>query len=508
MLFHLNRVYQIALFLVIVCCIYFRFYHIQEIGILHPDAFFYWESGREWMLGNEIVTEHFRPFIYWLYGKILWIGGDNDWSIKAFNGICDILTGITLIWSAWSLRKNLTLALSICASYLILWQPMAMSRTETVHTVSALFITLTVACLIKWTEKLNKLFIFLSGLFLSFAWLTHPDLAVLGLAVFFTILYKIFSGFETSRRETFKTFMVNFIIFLVGYFIVLFLFIERLGLDVIIQSLLANHKAQTKSMTGSVLWRFIYFSYHYLRINLGGLAGLGLYIFSIGLFLINAIKHKISSKDFVVFIFPVVYLILCSLLFARILIPRLLLPLIPLIIFFIHLQFHEFFKRKLITPILLSGFIIVLNLKSFSLAKTQEISPYRQIHNRYEKFISASDKMLITPLTIQSIHSPLMKKIYLHGNGEYLIFSEEESLDQVISERNITYVWISHILRDERVFGKNIKPKNVERLRTLYKMEPKDYNSEKERILLREYLKSKNATLVDQSNLGELYELK
>lgn len=487
--------------------IYFRFNRLQDVGIEYPDSFFYWQTAFDWYHGTETLTEHFRPFIYWLYSKVMMVIGPSEWSIRFFNASCDCLVGCLIVQAGWILRRSVLLGLTAAVSYFFLLQPLMAARSETVAIPSSLFLLLAFNMTLLWTQNQKAILIFLAGTFLGMSWMTHPDLAVLGSSLTIIILVKLIASKRIDGPKFWPLFFKFFGLFLLGYFLVFGIFLMKFGLSETLENFLENHKSQTKSLKGNLPWRLAYYSYHYIRINLGKF-GLILFLMSCLSYGHKIIKGKFSSQDIILLSFPLLYLFFCALLFARTLIPRLLIPLVPMILLTIFIQVYDLLpKWRRIALISLGLLFVFINHQTWSFSRDQNVSIYKKIDERYSPMLKENSKLLIGPIATNHIHSPLTRKVYLGGKGFYLSSSKEASLNDVVIKNAITHVWIADILYDERVFGKNLKFTYEERLKTLFNMDPKSYTVEAERSALRSFLKDR-AELKHKSNFGELYELK
>jgi len=488
----------------------FRFIRTIQIGAGGDDAAFYWQTAYEWLHGNKELSEHFRPFIYWLNAQIMGLTGPNDWILRVANGVWDSLTAVMLVYLGWVLRRNWLLGLCFAVSYLFLLEPLIIARSGLVHSPSTFFLICSVASLLLWAQNKKMRLLFLSGLFMSMSWLIHPDLAVLGASVTLVILYKNLRHQGIDSTTFWSISLKEFLLFVFGYFFVFFVFAWDLGFADLFNNFLLNFKTQSKSLQHGLSWRFYHFSSTYLIANLG-CGVLVLLGAATGLGVHKIIKKRFSTQDFTLFIFPLGFLFFCALLFAQNVITRLLLPLVPVMMVFIVLQFHDFFRGKrfqtLVAPVLCL-FIFVFNIDSFRYPFHEPVSVYKEIDAHFQKFLKKDSILLITPLSILHIHAPLGKKMYLDGRGKYLVSTQHRSLDETLSNEKVTHVWIADILYDQRVFGYNLKFTYEERLLTLYGLKPSEYTLEKEKQMLRDFLLTKKAVLIDRSAMGELYELK
>lgn len=485
-----------------------RFFNITNIGLSTPDGFYYWQMALDWMNGLIPESEHFRPFIYWLQSKLFLIFGPSDWILRLFNGICDSGVGLLLIYLTWLMRKNLELALTVAISYFSLFLPLFESaRADTIHAPSSFFLMTSAIFLIRWCRNLKPLELLLHGIFMSMAWHIHPDLAVLGAASAFILFIKLILSNRMSSGDFWKKGIINFSIFLIGYWSLFLVFAFKLGLNEMISTLLVNQKTQGK-VAGTFIARLFNTSFTYIFENLGYFFT-PLLLIAVAILFYKIIKKRVTSHDLVLVIFPFTYLFFCALLFSRFSIARIFIPLVPILCAFILIQIYDVLKSK--KNLLLIGVVtlgLLINYKTLVLPFEQPISEYKTVHKEFINTIKDDEKYLITPLSTFYIHSPLRKPVYLNGQGIYLTFTKEESLSEVVEKNHIRYVWIAEILHDPKVFEEYKKRSDSERLKTLFNMDLDKYSRDEEISKMKAFLNQIEAKLIYKTKIGELYELK
>jgi 4-amino-4-deoxy-L-arabinose transferase-like glycosyltransferase len=486
---------------------WFRFYRVAEVGINGSDVFFYWQMAFDWMRGNYSESEHFRPFIYWLYARIMSLTGPNDWVLKLGNGVADTLVAAAMTWAGWILRRSLLLGLASAVTYLWLPIPLSVARTELVHTWSTLFTLLSVLALMVWTQRQRPGYLFLCGLALSFAWHIHPDLAVLGASVTLVILFKHFrtSGVLAARIQV----LSDFFIFLGGYFSVFIVFSLKFGLFELIANLLHNHRTQGSGQQGSLISRLATISWHYSLENTGEIL-LALFLLSLIPLGLKISRGCFSSQDVVLLSYPTGYLFFCALLFSRYFLPRLFVPLVPVMIIFVYVQAYDLWpRRRHLTLALVVALTLLPNWNTWSIAVHHPVSIYKILDKALRPVLGEDFKLLIAPLSVDHIHTPFSNEVYLDGKALYLASTNERNLGEVIEKHRISHVWITRsVLQDDRIFGENFKFAYEERLWHLFGLRPAEYSKEKEISLLQDFLRGQGAVLVYQSEFGEIYELR
>ncbi|MGE3609195.1 MAG: ArnT family glycosyltransferase [Bacteriovoracaceae bacterium] len=473
-----------------------RFWNITNIGISGSDAFFYWQTAYEWAFQKIQLNEHYRPFVYSIYALALKVFGANDWPIKLMNVIYDLLAGLMTYKVYVTYFKDKMGAITASSIYLILPTFIMWSRLEEVHTPSILFILCSLYFFHPSIHQRRWYNFFLSGMFLSFAWNTHPDLAVL-VPVFLLFLF-IFNGGDFYDIATFG------LIFLLGVFSVFIAFSFIVSPAELLVNIVSNHSAQKNPVTDAWIIKFFTVYYRYISENLSPLITL---IFTI-VFISSFVKKSYRSINSLFLISLVLfYCLMCSLLFSRVYLARLLLPLCPVILI-VCINFALQFKKFKYYLLLLVGVASIYPHTSTIFSPyTQEFSYYKQLDEFIGKEVNSENKILIAPFIFYHIHSPLHKNIYLNGNGIYIPLDEGNSFKEIVEKNHVTYFVWAKKLHDHRIFGINIKSKYIEKIRNVYRMEPGQYSVEKDQAFFNQQLRELGAIQIADNQLGTFYKI-
>lgn len=481
-----------------------RFWNIFQIGMIGSDEFYYWDVAYQWSKDGVFLTGHYRPFIYYVYSFIMKVFGPNDWVIKLLNVTLDVSTGICLFFIYKLYFKDRRGAFLVSSLYLIVPAFIFYARRELVHTPSIFFLELTLLFFPSlFLEKLKGVWVFLSGVFFSMAWNTHPDLFVLfPVFIFFIFVY---------YRESLFDSIILALLFTLGAASVFIIFSFTFHPFEMVFNILKNHKAQSKLSVDSlwVKWGKIY--YLYIKENLGTVV-LAFFSAAILKIVVNLYRGYKNVYEIFLLALIVTYMLMCGLLFSRIYIPRLLLPLCPLIIMLVvRMSLHFSFKKKYASAFigcLLISLIVGEKVHSLDDSFYQEVSYYRRLENEIGEKIDANNRLLVAPIIFYHIHGPLTKKVYLKGQSRYLVNAPGEKMADIIQRNKISYiVWASENY-DERIFGKNRNSEYVDRLKSLYSLEYQDYTLDKEHELFGQQMHMLGAELIKTNSLGEFYRVK
>ena len=474
-----------------------RFWNILDVGITGSDAFYYWDMAYKWSMGDLHLTEHYRPFIYSLYALTLKIFGTNDWAIKLMNVIYDTLNGFLVYYVYRLYLKNKDGALLAASLYFLVPAYTFWARQEEVHTSSTLFVLLTLVAFRHCQGTRRSLFGFITGLALSCAWNIHPDLIVISPVIMY-FLWR-------SRNVKIELKIFDQIVFLLGVASVFLIFCFSFHPFDLVFNILKNQSLQTKKAEISPLIKFLEIYYLYVKDNLGQVL-----FWSFNLSIIYLIRIKAFKVPVWFFLGLIIfYEIMCTFLFSRIYIPRLMIPLSPLILMLVALAVTSIEVKKWqvgLVALLFSG-VLIEKRSELALGVNHEESIYRKLEADLFPKLAPGSKMVVAPFIVYHIHTPLRKKLYLGGRADYLEKAEGESVEEVISMNNFRYVFWSKQLNDHRILKKNIKKEYTDRLQALYGLTPEEYTVQLEWEILSQKLKALNAKEISNNDLGVLFEI-
>ena len=180
----------ISMALVLATAAVIRFYGITAIGVDGTDTFQYWHIATLWTEGDYVLgditigdmREFYRPVAYAMYAAALKLFDFQDYSIKIVNVVADLFN-ILLIFFIGRRLKNNWIGLFAAASYAFLPTPIRFCRGELLHTLSALYVLLSVLFLTGFlkTSSTGKQYVFLclSGISMALSSNVHPSTAFL-----------------------------------------------------------------------------------------------------------------------------------------------------------------------------------------------------------------------------------------------------------------------------------------------------------------------------------------
>lgn len=480
---------------------FFRAYRFDQVGIQGADVFFYWDTAYNWSRGLEDLTNHYRPLIYWVHGLVFRLTGPNDWALKLTHLFFDLGTLLTIYTTGYYIRKSVWVGFVAALFYASMPHVLELTRSEIVHAPSTFFMVLACMLFLGWTRDQSGLKLGFCGFFHGVAWHVHPDLAVLGLPFALIIAWKVVVTSKIKTEDRIVELVRYLGIYIVGYIAVFMVFIIRFNLVDLLLCLKKGQGAQAVNQEFIPL-KFLRFLWTYLN-SYFGVVGTTVLITVLGLRIYK--KNWLNSETLLLVILPVTYAAFAALMFGRYLLPRLFMPLVPLLCLFLVTALWDLGKARLIA---IFGFsFALLNHQAFTYSFREPVSPYRHLEAEMAPILKHDSRYLISPLSTFEYHSPLSKKTYLDGRGVYLVNAQGRSLDEVIMKNGISHVWVSNILEDLSIFREHIKGLYVERLSSLYGLEPSQYDRTQEIETIKKFLQKRGAKLVSKSTLGEIYEL-
>lgn len=509
-----NRIYNVILIMLLSAGFAWgiseHYYGLKDLGVIDSDEFFYWQTAKDWASGEITLTEHYRPLAYFMYSLGFKFFGATDYTHKLINFTFDLGTVLLAILFTRRFLSSWTIGAISGALYLL--SPMATfySRHGILHAPSAFFTLLHIFLLfyVLFGSHKKMLHYFLSGLALSAAANTHPDLIVLGLPstlIFF--LHKRYSD------EPIKMVYSQLILFWLGCATLHIASFMYFGFAETVSCILAGQKVQKTQNAPNFFLHLFKIAYHYIRFNSSKFMVILMGITGVFTAYHYRKKHFWINQLFFLILFISGYLVLCKLLFGRTLIPRLYIPFLILSYIAVFGAMNELLKTmKFLVPamtvIFLSLLYTVRTERYTPLFPTKhEVQSFpRVIHDQLKNKI-LNEKYLITPMTTYHIHQPLEKEVYLSGGGIYLALSPQASIKDAILENKIKYVLWSKRDWDPRIFGRNQREVIVGRLKRFYGLVPSDYTEEKEKSILLKILEDLKPKLIHSSNDVELYQL-
>lgn len=165
-----------------------RFYGLSEVGLGGNDSILYYSLAEQWLKGNFVFrigdsVEVFRPILLAFNAIALAIFGHSDYAIKLANAALDTMSLLLIAILAWRISSRRTVVLGSVLAYALLPAALWAARQETPHTLST-FLVLSAYLLLHPAFARQQLhrqrtYLFLAGLLMALATLTHEELIFL-----------------------------------------------------------------------------------------------------------------------------------------------------------------------------------------------------------------------------------------------------------------------------------------------------------------------------------------
>jgi len=486
-----------------------RFYKIQEIGMIGDDDFFYWETARQWALGNYVLTDHYRPFAYFIFGISERLIGVNDWSIKLLNSTLEVLNILLIYLISNKVLKSAFFGLLTCMLYA--WVPFAFEQTsrEAIHVISATFFLLTVYTYFSavYGLKVDKAKVFISGLLLGLTANTHPDLGVLGITFVFFLIYRI-NKLYGCRINKLKQSLLGAAFFSFGFVIPFLTIVMIYGGDEFLSSFVATAGRQSGGGL-SFFEKIQILSFNFIVFSTSKFFFFSL-IAMIAFYLFHC-KRDNQPRHEILYFFGlsfINYVLVYTLLVSKHMIYRLYFPMIslPLIVFVFILQ-HRRINRPLsliVVLITIFSFWGFNPLKHHFFPLNRNVSPYKTLSETL-KNRELKGNILVLPLITYASRKALTYKVYLEGRGVYMSGLMEKSITDAVQKNDVEYIWFS----DKTVWTKKLFDRNFFKRSYNYLYDQKFtgyYNPNDELELLKKYMETRSHKVISNQN-GLLIEL-
>lgn len=505
-----------------------RFDGITEQGVALPaDCFVYVKEAKLWATGQPpkfLGGRFYRPVSYFLQGMAIRIFGDNDYSIKLFHGIMDMLSIILIFMIASILARDYWAGALSSLIYAFLPGVVKLVRSEMLHVESTFFVLLSLFFFILFvsrkTGKGVKLFLLaMAGLSIGFAANTHADQAFLAPGY---VLYLFIKSYDSqNKKKSLKKFVITAFIFTFSFFTPYLLGFLMLGPKLVLQVFLKEmtiakytqiaHLGHASEPT--IFFNIIYYSIkHYF----------GKQIFFIGVLLIGTnfimIYRKIKKESDSLLAYTPIILIFSYSFFHSLFLytspqPRLLMPLLSLFIFIITQWYYKIFKQLfgkyyLIVFICLFSMLFLLNPKVLPGEPKYKVY-IRSTYDILEDDVNSKNKLLITPVIIAP-HIGFNWDLYFGKNAIYLwkLHIKKEynlkSLEALLKDKNIRYIYLG-----KRIHGRVLKPNFhiSRRFRGWLRNEKFQYSLEKDLEIIQAYIRNKGGLVIHHDYLGDIYYL-
>ncbi|MEO5345489.1 MAG: glycosyltransferase family 39 protein [Magnetococcus sp. YQC-9] len=215
-----------------------RFFHLTEIGVSGSDNFLYWHYAVKWSHNDHSLdiqeieqNRLYRPVSFYLFAWALKIFDYQDYAIKLFNIIVDAGNAF-LVFLVCRRITNLWLGGLASLLYVCIPELIAYSRSESLHTLSFLFLLMAVYFLIRFLETTSKLRLFyltMSGLALSEGGHVHPSILLNAPGFFGVLLLDGMLNIQ-ARKEKVKRVLVSMGVLMTAICSVYLILLITLGL--------------------------------------------------------------------------------------------------------------------------------------------------------------------------------------------------------------------------------------------------------------------------------------
>jgi hypothetical protein len=193
---------------------------------------------------------------------------------------------------------------------------------------------------------------------------------------------------------------------------------------------------------------------------------------------------------------------------------RILMPLLPLVIFTITIWYDKIIKQ-LMGKYALVGFIslfLILFLLNPKVMPGNKIykSQYRLVYDILKDHVNSGNKLLIAPVSIYSFDRGYQSDLYFGKNAIYLVhlpIKNEyslESLKKLLQNMNIRYIFLGRRI-DRRLLNPDFPLSGPHR--GWLRNEKIPYSLEKDREIIQAYIRSKGGLIINENRFGEIYYL-
>ncbi|MDQ1355416.1 MAG: hypothetical protein QG657_5726 [Acidobacteriota bacterium] len=510
-----------------------RFDGLSRQGVAPGDSFEYLKEAKLWADGETpkfLKGRFYRPVSYFLQGKALRLFGYNDYAIKMLNAGMDLISILLVFLILSLLTVNLWTGAAGALLYSFLPAIVNQARWEMLHAESTffslwafLFFILSVKREIQdKADKVHFLFLALAGLNVGLAANTHPDMAFLAVGYVLYLLAAYFN--KTQIGKSLQTFILRSFIFSISFFVPYAVGFFLFGPEKVIRVILNESSLCTAFMTdllGYVSKPGIFFDIfaQLLRGYFGKQFILTL-VLLVGVVFIMGYRKVKKENDPPWFYLAPVLLLSYAFCFCCVLKTspeqRVLMPLVPLVIFIIVPWFYQFFAQftgKYSTTAFFFLFVIVFLLNPKTLpGQTPARSPIRFIYDILGQEVKPRNKLLIAPAIVWDGKGFQHEFYFGRESAIYLAalpIAEEynlKSLSALLKSKRIRYIFLDY--NDmQTVLLKPGCPIPLKSFRNWLRNDKFHYSLEKDFAIIREYIQLRGGILISDTPYGQLYKL-
>ncbi len=512
-----------------------RLYNITNQGMMPGDGYSYLNEAKLWADGKTptfLKGWFYRPVLYFLQGMAIKFFGYTDYSVKILNCIMDLFSIILIFLIASRLAGNRWVGLSGSLLYAFLNVVIYFSRYEMPQPVSTFFVMLAFYFFILFDNRGKKgfktyLLLFLAGFSSGLAANTHPDLAFLGPGY---VLYLLIKQFDLkNKRDSIKTFLIQAAIFTFSFFLPYGLGFILFGFKRVLQVFFNEFLLANKNMPGkygkmpgpliflSVLLAVIRYPFasRYLIFAL-------LITGAILIILYRRIKKEDDSLSAYL---PLILLSGYALFYASLIdtfnpsLGRILIPLIPLVIFILTYWYYKFFQQLLGKYALV--FFICFSLGLFFLSpkamfKTVKYykAPQRTVYDALKDKVDEKNKVLLAPALLSFFDYSYRCDLYLGKNALYMVqlpIKDEYNatiLRELLKDKNIRYIFIGKGgSLDYNYINPNFPLPGWDYCIAWFRNPKFKYSLEKDLEIIHDYIRDRGGLAIYEYGFGEIYLL-
>jgi hypothetical protein len=523
----------IFLLVVLFFSAWIRFDGITKQGVMTPaDCFLYQKEAKLWATGQPprfLTGGFYRPVSYFLQGMAIQVFGDNDYSIKLLHGIMDLISICLIFIIASIFTRDYWVGAASSLVYAFLPVIVRLVRSEMVQVESTFFALWSFFFFIlfvagKTRNSVRFFLLFMSGFSLGLAANTHADLAFIAPGY---VLYLFIKSYNSqNKRESLKEFFIFAFIFTFSFFtpylLGLFLFGPQKVLQVFFREMSIAKHVQIAHL-GHASEPTIFFNILYYSIkHFFGKQTLLIAILLIGTIFIMIYRKMKKESDPLWAYSPLILIFSYAFFHSCFLytIPqgRLLMPLLPLVIFILTQWYYKIFKQLfgkyyLIVFICLFSMLFLLNPKVIP-GKTKYKSQIRLICDILKDDVNSKNKLLIAPVIIGQ-HLGFGSELYFGKNAVYLYnlpIKKEynlNSLKELLKDRNIRYIFLGK--QTHHLYKKFLEPHFplpiYSRFHRWFRNKKIHYSLEKDLKIIHAYIQSKGGLLINKNRFGKIYYL-
>lgn len=500
-----------------------RFQGLTTKGMEGADTFQYLEIAELWSRGKlafnndaKEYRQYFRPVFYATYWAALKIFGLTDWSMRALLGLFDLGTILLVATFVWRVTGGVATA-TLAGAFIYALNPTAIfySRIELTHSLGAFWVILAFVLAAESTlRRSNRYWMAAAGLALGLATWTHGDIGFLGLGFVATLALARLGNrgeFTRVRRRAFG----DTVLFTAMFFLPYVLW----GLGDGFGRMIAAIRSESEIRQGPTPP----FGEFLLRLYWDGFADLTsrTYVVLMSIFACFGLLtwrrvHHPAERAWVAgpWIAIALHLILFAVILKDAYLPRLFVPLLPILITAPLLTMTFALRtagRPRLAPLttaIFAGFVLFANYERGAGLFASFLNPtpeqVRSVYDAVGADVTEDRKLLVTPSIHYSHRRQFNASVYFGKNAIYLVDCKQGTLENFVREHKIGFITITAA---EGWDSAALDNKRFQHIGACVGETPTTYNAVKETEFVQAYAKM-HGHLVFRGARGELvYDL-